>query len=95
VETVLGEETQQTFLFVQHLICGAQLQDLNHEVRSPPMKMNQNAQNRNDCEVCHQSFDSAQELQAHRQTAHGQNKPGDRQSDYDMERDQPKRKKIA
>ena len=59
------------------------------------MKMNQNPENRNDCEVCHQSFDSAQELQAHRQNAHGQNKPGDRQSNYNVGRDQPKPKIIA
>ncbi len=59
------------------------------------MKMNQNPENRNDCEVRHQSFDSAQELQAHRQSAHGQNKPRDRHSNYNIGRDQPKPKKIA
>ena len=57
--------------------------------------MNQNPKNQNDCEVCHQSFDSAQELQVHRQSAHGENKPGDRQGNYDVERDQQKRDKVA
>jgi hypothetical protein len=59
--------------------------------------MNQNPKNQNDCEVCHQSFNSAQELQAHRQNAHQQNKPGDRQGNYDIEQDQEqqRRQKIA
>jgi hypothetical protein len=59
--------------------------------------MNQNPKNQNDCEVCHQSFNSAQELQAHRQNAHQQNKPGDRQGNYDIEQDQEhqRRQRIA
>lgn len=58
--------------------------------------MDQNPKHQNDCEVCHQSFNSEQELQAHRQSAHGENRPADRQGNYDIERDEQKRdKKIA
>jgi hypothetical protein len=57
--------------------------------------MDQNSKSQNACEVCHQSFNSAQELQTHRQTAHGENKPSDRQGNYDIERDQERRQKIA
>jgi hypothetical protein len=58
--------------------------------------MDQNPKNQNDCEVCHQSFNSQPELQAHRQSAHGENRPADRQGSYDIERDEQKRdKKIA
>jgi hypothetical protein len=57
--------------------------------------MDQNP-NHNECEVCHQAFGSEQELQAHRQSAHGENRPTDRQGNYDIERDEQKRdKKIA
>jgi len=62
---------------------------------SKELTMNQNPKSQKDCEVCHQSFGSAQELQAHRQSAHGENKPGDRQGNYDIEQDQPRRQKIA
>jgi len=57
--------------------------------------MSQNPNKQNDCEVCHESFNSAQELQTHRQNAHGENPPGNRQGDYDVEQDQPRRQKIA
>ncbi len=58
--------------------------------------MDQTPKNQNDCEVCHQSFNAEQDLQAHRQSAHGENRPADRQGNYDIEKDEPKRdKKIA
>ena len=55
--------------------------------------MTQNPRNQNTCEVCQQSFNSEQELQTHQNTAHGQNKSGERQSNFDIETDQPKRTK--
>ena len=57
--------------------------------------MNQNPRNQNTCEVCQQPFNSEQELQTHQNTAHGQNKSGERQSNYDIETDQPNERKIA
>ena len=57
--------------------------------------MNQNATNQNTCEVCHQSFDSQNELQNHQDSAHGENTPGDRRSSYDIETDRSNERKIA
>ena len=57
--------------------------------------MNQNATNQNTCEVCHQSFDSQNELQNHQDSAHGENTPGDRRSSYDIETDRSIERKIA
>lgn len=57
--------------------------------------MSQNPRNENTCEVCHQSFDSQDELQNHRDGAHGENTPGDRRSSYDIETDRQNERKIA
>jgi hypothetical protein len=57
--------------------------------------MDKNQPGQNSCEVCHESFDSAQELQSHRQSAHQENKPADRQGKFDIESDQQRREKIA
>lgn len=57
--------------------------------------MDKNQPGQNSCEVCHESFDSAQELQSHRQSAHQENKPADRQGRFDIESDQQRREKIA
>ena len=57
--------------------------------------MNQNPRDQNTCDVCQQSFNSEQELQTHQDSAHGQSKPGERQSNYDIEQDQPNQRKIA
>jgi hypothetical protein len=57
--------------------------------------MNQNPRDQNTCEVCHKSFNSEQELQTHQDNAHGQSKSGGRQSNYDIETDQPHERKIA
>ena len=47
------------------------------------------------CDVCQQPFSSEQELQQHQNSAHGENPTGDRQSNYDIEQDQPNERKIA
>jgi hypothetical protein len=57
--------------------------------------MSQDPRNENNCEVCQQSFDSEQELQSHQNGAHGESDSGDRQSNYDIEQDQPNKRKIA
>ena len=57
--------------------------------------MNQNPRGQNTRKVCQQSFNSEQELQTHQNTAHGQNDSGGRQSNYDIETDQPNERKIA
>jgi hypothetical protein len=57
--------------------------------------MGQNPTGQNTCEVCQQSFDSEQELQAHQNDAHGQNNLADRRSSYDIEQDQLNQRKIA
>jgi hypothetical protein len=57
--------------------------------------MNQNPRGQNICGVCHESFDSEQELQTHQNNAHGQSKSGGRQSNYDIETDQPNERNIA
>ena len=46
--------------------------------------MGQNSRDQNTCEVCQRSFDSKQDLQTHRNDAHGQNNPADRRSNYDI-----------
>jgi hypothetical protein len=63
--------------------------------RFEEVTIGQNPTDRNTCEVCQQSFDSEQELQAHQNDAHGQNNPTDRRSSYDIEQDQPNQRKIA
>ncbi len=57
--------------------------------------MSQDPLNQNTCEVCQESFGSPDELQTHRDSAHGQNTPGDRQSSYDVETDKSNERKIA
>ena len=57
--------------------------------------MDQNPKDQNTCDVCEQPFGSEQELQAHKNNVHGQSNSGDRQSNYDIERDQPQERKIA
>jgi hypothetical protein len=57
--------------------------------------MSQDPMGQPTCEVCQQSFDSEQELQSHQSDAHGQNESGERQSNYDIETDQPNHRKIA
>jgi hypothetical protein len=57
--------------------------------------MSQNPRDQKTCELCQQSFNSEQELHTHQNNAHGQNNPGDRQSNYDIEQDQPNQRKIA
>jgi hypothetical protein len=58
--------------------------------------MDKNQRDQNSCEVCHESFDSAQELQSHRQSAHQENKPVDRQGKFYVESEpRPRRVKIA
>jgi hypothetical protein len=57
--------------------------------------MSQNPRDQKTCELCRQSFNSEQELHTHQNNAHGQNNPGDRQSNYDIEQDQPNQRKIA
>jgi hypothetical protein len=57
--------------------------------------MGQNPKDQNTCEVCQRSFDSKQDLQTHRNDAHGQNNPADRRSNYDIQQDQPNERKIA
>jgi hypothetical protein len=57
--------------------------------------MNQNPNDRNTCDVCEQPFSSEQELQNHKNDVHEQSSSGDRQSNYDIERDQPQERKIA
>jgi hypothetical protein len=57
--------------------------------------MSQDPLNKNTCEVCHQSFGSQDELQNHQDSAHGENTPGDRRANYDIETDRPNERKIA
>ena len=57
--------------------------------------MSQDPMGQPTCEVCQQSFDSEQELQSHQSDAHGQNESGERQSNCDIETDQPNQRKIA
>jgi hypothetical protein len=57
--------------------------------------MNQNPRGQNTCDVCQQPFNSEQELQTHQNIVHGQSKSDGRQSNYDIERDQPNERKIA
>ena len=57
--------------------------------------MSQDPTNRKTCEVCHQAFDSQDELRNHQDGAHGQNTPGDRRASYDIETDQSNERKIA
>lgn len=57
--------------------------------------MSQNPANENTCEVCHQSFDSQDELRNHQGSAHGENTPGDPRLSYDIETDRQNERKIA
>jgi hypothetical protein len=57
--------------------------------------MNQNPKGQNTCDVCQQAFDSELYLENHRDTAHGQDETGQRQSSYDIEQDQPNQRRIA
>jgi len=57
--------------------------------------MSENPRNQNTCEVCQESFGSREELQTHRDSAHGENTPGDRRSSFDIETDRPNERKIA
>ena len=57
--------------------------------------MSQDPLNQNTCEVCHQSFDSQNELQNHQDSADGENTPGDPRSSYDIETDKSNERKIA
>ncbi len=57
--------------------------------------MNQNPKRQNTCEVCQQSFNSEAELQAHQRGAHAQNTSGKKQENYDVEREEQRRDKIA
>jgi len=57
--------------------------------------MNQNPSGQNTCDVCHKPFDSGQELQAHQNSTHEQSRSGGRQSNYDIETDQPNGRKTA
>jgi len=57
--------------------------------------MGDSASGPNTCDVCQQGFDSEQDLQDHRNDAHGQGDSGGRQANYDVERDQPQERKIA
>ena len=57
--------------------------------------MNQNPSDPNTCDVCHKSFDSEQELQAHQKSTHEESTSGGRQSNYDIETDQPNGRKTA
>jgi hypothetical protein len=47
------------------------------------------------CTVCQQAFDSEQELQTHQNQIHGPTESGERQSNYDIEQDEPNQRKIA
>jgi hypothetical protein len=57
--------------------------------------MDQNPKDQNTCDVCEQPFSSEQELQDHKDNAHGRSNSADKQSNYDIERDQPQERKIA
>lgn len=57
--------------------------------------MSENPRNQNTCEVCQESFGSQEELQTHQDSAHGENTPGDRRSNFDVETDRPNERKIA
>jgi hypothetical protein len=57
--------------------------------------MNQDPREGNICDVCQQPFNSERELQSHRDRAHGQNESGEKQSNYDVETDQPNQRRIA
>ena len=56
--------------------------------------MSQDPQNQSTCDVCRQSFSTEQELQNHRNVAHGDDDRGT-QSNYDVEREQPNQRRIA
>ena len=47
------------------------------------------------CDVCQQPFSSEQELQNHQNNVHREGKSGERQSNYDIEQDQPNQRQIA
>ncbi|HEY3617222.1 MAG TPA: hypothetical protein VGK96_10445 [Candidatus Sulfotelmatobacter sp.] len=57
--------------------------------------MDQNPKDQNTCDVCEQPFSSEQELKDHKDNAHGRSNSADKQSNYDIERDQPQERKIA
>ncbi len=57
--------------------------------------MNRNPSGQNTCEKCQQAFDSEAELHNHEDTAHGGNESGQRQSNFDVEQEQPNERKIA
>ena len=57
--------------------------------------MDQNPKDQNTCDICEQPFSSERELQAHKNDVHGQSSSEDRQSNYDIERDQPQERKTA
>jgi hypothetical protein len=57
--------------------------------------MNRNPSGQNTCEKCQQAFDSEAELHNHQDTAHGGNESGQRQSNFDVEQEQPNERKIA
>ncbi len=56
--------------------------------------MSEDPKDQNTCDVCQQSFTTEQELQNHQNVAHGDDNRG-RQSNYDIERDQPNQRRIA
>lgn len=57
--------------------------------------MTQNPNEKNVCGVCHQSFNSDQELQDHRRNAHSEQKQGGNQPMSDRNPGEQKREKIA
>jgi hypothetical protein len=68
----------------------------NHENQETIMTQNPNDQKT--CGVCHQTFNSAQELQEHQKTAHSQQKQGggnQPMSDRNQPGQDQKREKIA
>jgi hypothetical protein len=89
-------KTQQTFSALRHLIvCAARKRLRRFQSRIEEFTMSQDPRNENNCEICQQSFDSEPELQSHQNGAHGESDSGDRQSNYDIEQDQPNKRKIA